>query len=577
MSKKIETLKTFVSLNKDNFSIQLKRKYPRIFNEINKLDGKNFSEKIYKIMYPASGNCTVCGKVCNFVSVHKGYLSTCSLKCRDIIRNKECRENRKCVICHKKFEVYKIRKKSCCSDECLSKLLTSDEVSEKRIKSLMEYNLKTYGVSSFLKTDNFKKKANETKLKRYGNINYRNIEKSKQTRRQKYGDENYNNIEKMKSTCLKKYGVNNFSKTVKFKKIHYARVISRICEDNNMEPLFSFENYDGVKDTKYDFKCKKCSTRYTLSIDCGGIPHCTLCEPGKFSMQSKLNSEIQKFYTDEYFVNVRNILDGKELDFYFPKNNIAIEFNGIYWHSEITGNKNKTYHLNKTHMCNSKGIRLIHIFENEWILRRDIVISKIKHILKKNSEEKIYARTCNISPISTKIKNEFLNNTHIQGEDRSKVKLGAYYQNELVAVMTFGTMRRALGQNSTNQHEYELLRFSTSKTVVGIASKLLSYFIKTYNPSKIITYADRRYSDESSFYTKLGFVNVGVSAPNYWYFHISNKLHLFHRYNFAKHTLSKKLENFNPKLSEWENMQLNGYDRIWDCGNLKYEWTKSID
>ena len=41
--------------------------------------------------------------------------------------------------------------------------------------------------------------------------------------------------------------------------------------------------------------------------------------------------------------------------------------------------------------------------------------------------------------------------------------------------------------------------------------------------------------------------------------------------NYQKHSLEKKLQTFDANLSEWDNMQLNNFDRIWDCGNLKYK------
>ena len=109
--------------------------------------------------------------------------------------------------------------------------------------------------------------------------------------------------------------------------------------------------------------------------------------------------------------------------------------------------------------------------------------------------------------------------------------------------------------------------------VVGIAGKLLSYFINKYIPTKIISYADKRWS-RGDLYEKIGFKKVSDGSPNYWY--IDKKyLHRIHRFNFRKSELHGKVKTFDPMLSEWGNMQNNGYDRIWDCGNLKYEWKKT--
>ena len=139
--------------------------------------------------------------------------------------------------------------------------------------------------------------------------------------------------------------------------------------------------------------------------------------------------------------------------------------------------------------------------------------------------------------------------------------------------MTFGKLRMSLG-NSDIDGYWELYRFcsKTNTSVVGGASKLLNYFIKTYNPKKIISYADRRWS-AGNLYEKIGFKKVSDTPPNYWYFGRGNSYKRHHRFGFAKHTLSKKLEIFDPNLSEWENMKANGWDRIWDCGSIKYELT----
>jgi very-short-patch-repair endonuclease len=274
--------------------------------------------------------------------------------------------------------------------------------------------------------------------------------------------------------------------------------------------------------------------------------------------------------------NDRKILNGLELDIYIPKFKLAIEFDGIIWHSEFIGNKSPDYHLIKTEVCNRKGIKLLHIFENEWIKKQDIVKSKIKYALNNNTKT-IFARKCIIEETPLSIKNAFLNKYHIQGDDKSQIAVGAYFDNVLVAVMTFGNKRIALGSKSSNKDEYEMYRFCTGDaSVIGIGGKLLSYFIKTYNPKKIISYADRRWSGKNSFYEKIQFKLDSITRPNYWYFNLKDPYVLYHRFGFRKSELIKKLERYDPNLTEWQNMQLNGYDRIWDCGNFKYEWTSNF-
>ena len=251
--------------------------------------------------------------------------------------------------------------------------------------------------------------------------------------------------------------------------------------------------------------------------------------------------------------------------FYIPNKKLAIEYNGLYWHSELN-NTNKNYHLNKTKLCENKDIRLIHIFEDEWNNKQQIVKNRLKYILKL-IPYKIFARKCIIKEINSQLKDKFLNKYHIQGTDKSNIRLGAFYKNRLVAVMTFGKRRIALGSKNKNNF-YELIRFCTISNfnIIGIAGKLLKYFKNKYKPKNIISYADRRWS-QGNLYKQLGFKLDHISPPNYWY--IKNGIRI-HRFNFRKNVLKDKLNIFDMELSEWENMKNNDYDRIWDCGNYVF-------
>jgi len=274
--------------------------------------------------------------------------------------------------------------------------------------------------------------------------------------------------------------------------------------------------------------------------------------------------------------NIKSIIPPWELDIYIPAKKLAIEYDGLYWHSESIGGKDKNYHLNKTLECEKQGIKLIHIFEDEWLNKQNIVQSRLKHALGLNTNSRIYARKCEVKKVDIKTTSAFLNDNHIQSADKASIRLGLFSENKLVSVMTFGKLRLALGQKNIVSGEYEMLRFCSllDTSVIGGASKLLDYFVKTYNPTKIISYADRRYSNNTAFYSKIGFKFVSNTLPNYWYV-AYGETYKQHRFNFRKDQLSKKLAYFDASLTEWQNMQLNGYDRIWDCGHLKYEWLKS--
>ena len=285
-----------------------------------------------------------------------------------------------------------------------------------------------------------------------------------------------------------------------------------------------------------------------------GCPNCTL-------RVSKLEKELQNFISSlniSFEESNRTILNGKELDIYIPSHNLGIEFDGLYWHSELY--KDKNYHLNKTELCEAKGIKLIHIFEDEWLYKKDIVKSRIKNILN-ITENKIYARKCEIKEVSIKSKGKFLNENHIQGTVGSKVNLGLYHNSELVSLMTFGK------RPTFNNSEYELIRFCNklNTTVIGGASKLLKHFIKNYQPKEIISYADRRWSN-GNLYEVLGFNFVSNTEPN-WF--IINGNYRYHRVKYQKHKLVN--QGYDESKTAHKICIDNNFYRIYDCGTKKYE------
>ena len=275
--------------------------------------------------------------------------------------------------------------------------------------------------------------------------------------------------------------------------------------------------------------------------------------------------------------NDKKLLNGTEIDILINSLNLGIEFNGCFYHTEKGGKKEKKYHLNKTLLMNENNYSLIHLFEDEWVLKKEIVKSKIAFILKKFNGEKIHARKCIIKEINPTLKNLFLEKNHIQGKESSKISLGAYYNNNLISVMTFDNSRGMSMGNKNDKNCFELTRFCADLNykITGIAGKLLSYFIKNYNPIKIISFADRRWTldKENNLYTKLGFKLTKILSPDYTYYNPRiHRFKRFHKFSFGKSSLKKKFpEIYNDKKTEWEMMQELGYDRIWDCGKFKYE------
>jgi hypothetical protein len=265
----------------------------------------------------------------------------------------------------------------------------------------------------------------------------------------------------------------------------------------------------------------------------------------------ELLSFIRNNYSGTILTNNRSIISN-ELDIYLPELEIAFEFNGLYWHSEL--HKGRNYHISKTNECLDKGINLIHIWEDDWDNKKDIVKSIILNKLGRSN--KIFARRCEIKIVNNKDVREFLLNNHIQGFVGSKIKLGLYYENELVSLMTFGNLRKSLGQVSIIG-SYELLRFCNKLNinVIGGASKLLKYFIKIYGVKRIVSYADKDWSIGSLYYT-LGFENIKESKPDYKYIVGGKRIHK---------------SNFKKSMTGISESKLD-IPKIYDCGKIKFEY-----
>lgn len=297
-----------------------------------------------------------------------------------------------------------------------------------------------------------------------------------------------------------------------------------------------------------------------------------------FKKTSSYETELLSILNKESLISGnRTVLNGLEIDILDTELNIGFEINGVYYHSENKGGKDKNYHLNKQILANENGVELIHIFEDELVFKKEIVINKIKHSLGINTNEKIYARHCEIKIIDSIIANNFYNNNHIQGAVSSAIHLGAYYNDTLIGCMSFDNKRNMNKELIHDSDTYELTRLASNNNYVaiGVGGKLLNYFIKNYTPKRIISFADRRWTINANdnFYTKIGFKLVKILAPDYTY--VNGKIdryRRYHKFNFGKNKLKKRYpEVYDESKTEWEMMQELGYDRIWDCGKFKYE------
>ena len=340
-----------------------------------------------------------------------------------------------------------------------------------------------------------------------------------------------------------------------------ARIDWRHLRKHNITKLEYIEKYGD------NLVCKKLHDRLSeISIKAN-----MNMEPTR---HSKPELEIKNFLIDNGFKckSDRKILEGKELDILIPSVNVAIEFNGNIHHTEWFGAKSRQYHLNKTKLCKQKGIKLIHIFEDEFHNSKEIVFNKIAHIVGAQQDSpKIYARKCIVKEVDRYTAEVFLETFHIQGFDPSTVHYGAFYKDNLIAVMSFL-------RNKKNGNDWELTRFASDYNYIccGVGGKLFKHFVREYNPDSVKSFADRRWTvdEENNVYIQLGFKFEGYTPPDYKYYNSTvDKYKRFHKFGFRKKTLLKKYpDKLVPEMTETEMVKELGYDRIWDCGLIKYIW-----
>lgn len=279
----------------------------------------------------------------------------------------------------------------------------------------------------------------------------------------------------------------------------------------------------------------------------------------RFAKSSVGQIEVFDYITSlgiESFINDRKTIHPFELDIIIPSKKLAIEYCGVYYHSETWGNKDRNYHLKKHQLCEEQGYDLITIFEAEWKTKKDIVKSILAAKLGA-TKHKIHARNTTFKELKYNDVKSFEEENHIQGTRPASKYYGLYYNYTLVMSLSIGKSR--FNKNFKN----EIIRMTTKKNhiVVGGISKIM----KNANIKDCMTYADKRYGTGKG-YEKIGFQKLKDSTPNYFYFHKSDHDVLHSRMKFQKH----KIQNVDITKSEYENMLDQGYDRIWDCGNAIY-------
>ncbi len=326
---------------------------------------------------------------------------------------------------------------------------------------------------------------------------------------------------------------------------------------------YVYKEYGKNNKTKISVICPEHGEFYVKpNTHMSGHVGCPRCNVQTSTYERAILSFLKTIYTGEIRLNDRTVLpSGKELDFYIPELKLAIEVNGVYYHS-LKFRKDIDYHLSKTEESESLGLRLIHIFSDEWVKKRYIVKERLKSLV--GVSGKHYARKLKIRSVSWAETKKFLDETHIQGS--GSATSNNYFLTDAegndVACMTFSKARFV-----SDKSIWELVRYCSKGTVVGGFSKLLKNFLRETSVDTILSYADRRWS-QGNVYSKNGFRFTHNTKPGYFY---SNSLNQrFSRVLFQKHKLKELLSNFNPELTEEENCNCNGLYRIYDSGHKVY-------
>lgn len=519
----------------------------------------SFKEKVYLALnklnnIPVCKNIN-CKKRVNFKNSTIGYLDYCSRTCvssdPNMIKMKE--------------------------EKSLIKFGTKSPSQAKIVKDKsIKTNQMRYGHNSAMCLLETQEKSKMTLYKNWGITNPSESKDILFKRIQSFKQSNYRQT--YKKTSLEKYGVEHpwmdkkiHGKTIDF---FYSSYKDRIESKINFDK-FRFIKFQRGISTSLVFNCLECNKDFSILPyqfyyrTNSAVSICTNCFPisdNASISQIELCNFIEKNYTASVIQNCKNIIAPYEIDIYLPELKLGFEFNGVCGHSSKF--KNENYHQKKYELSILNGISLITIWEDDWVVKREICESFILNKLGKTSN-KIYARNCHIVEVKYNQSKTFLENNHLQGDCKSSIRIGLFNNDELLSLITFSKLRlplQKLEKNRNRANFWELTRFCSkiNTSVIGGASKLMDYFITKYSPLQVETYSDNLISN-GDLYKTLKFQYSHTSKPGYSYVIDGIRQH---RFNWRKQRLIKM--GFDVTKTESEIMSELGYHRIYNAGNKKW-------
>ena len=528
--------------------------------------------------------CPLCGRPRAIKTDRVGYMKTCdNPKCigqgRSLSKKKSDKEK---YGTDNYFTTEEYKQKS--RQTCLKKYGVDHVAQAKEVKDKIKQSFRRkYGVDYYTQTEEHKKKIQETCLKKYGATNIVNSKsykdrlkdinkKKEQTCIERYGSstfvtsnqfkENQENIQKKyKETSIKRYGTDNYCKSGRFRDKVIELFKQKLIDDGYDKIGYKFVQYFG--NHNYELYCPHCNSNFLIDVksqyynrNVAGQEICTNCNPIQKSYstaEKDLLSYVSSIYSGTIIENDRSAIAQYELDIYLPDLNLAIEYNGLYWHSDEM--KPNNYHRMKSDLCREKGIHLIHVFEDDWVNKQSIIKSVISNFINNTVNRRIYARKCEVREISDKtLINNFLVSNHLLGRTTFiSYCAGLYYNDELVSIITMHLLKKA-------ERKWELNRYAIKSgvTIIGGAERLLKHIIQAIDYSSIITY-----NDNSIFrglvYKRLGFQYVRTNAPNY----------MFIQGDCLERFPKQAIRKWNVGYSREMEQQL-GLHRVYNAGNDVY-------
>lgn len=514
-----------------------------------------------------------CGNIAKFNSFNKGYRKVCSVKCKGALHKVQMstywknNPDAKAQMQSKKektnLQKYGVRNPAL-TDKVKEKTkatnlarygaefpLASAEI-QSRIRQTMQI---THGVDYPFQSTAVIKKGQDTTRNRYGNL---------MTQARKASYEKYNGVnpfassevkEKIKDTMRKKYGYSHALQS------RYTEDQLRVIEDAQL-----FKNaITGLTIAEAALRIgvdEATVARRAILHDCKDLFAISMRSKWEFKMTTFLES-LGLVQNKDFTRGDRTVLNGKELDFYLPSVKLAIEVGSIFWHSEVSAMRTRQYHYNKWKECKDQGITLLQYWDHEMINHWNVIESKIQYLLKKNTNSVGARQIQSIKKVSLQQERDFLNANHIQGQtNSSSLTLGAYHNNDLVAVMAFVNRRK----------DTEIVRFATKLDTVypGLFTKMMKRGITELglsSGSTVVSYSDNRHGN-GAVYLVNGFIQANDPEPTYYYTRDYRQLE--NHKKFTKPKIAKKFGVDLTNKTEWQTMQELGYDRIWDAGKKKW-------